>query len=69
MFYGYEQEDYDKACKALFRRCERRGWIYDQPNCHASEMTKEGIIILRTGDRELGRYDTNRGRLIALRAA
>ncbi len=64
MFYDWQQEDYEKACRAVFRRCERRGWIYSQPNRYDSEMTKEGIIILRTGDRELGRYNTNNGRLI-----
>ena len=26
------QEDYRKACAALYRRCQRRGWIYDQPS-------------------------------------
>ena len=38
-----------------------------QPNRYESEMTEEGIIILRTNDKELGRYDTNKQRLIPLR--
>jgi hypothetical protein len=67
-FTMYEEDDYRKACAALYRRSQRRGWIYDQPNRYDSKMTKKGIIILRTGDRELGRYDTRKQRLIALRS-
>jgi len=62
----WNEEDYRKACAALYRRCQRRGWIYDQPSRYSSELAEKGIIVLRNGDRELGRYDTQRQRLITL---
>jgi hypothetical protein len=58
-FCDFEEEDNIKAWKALFQRCQPRMWVYMQPNRHEPEMTQEGIIILRTNDEELARYDTN----------
>jgi hypothetical protein len=43
MFYDFEEEDYTKACRAWFQRCQRRIWVYMQPNRYESEMTKEGL--------------------------
>jgi hypothetical protein len=68
MFYDWEEEDYIKACRAWFQRCQRRMWVYMQPNRYESEMTKEGIIILRTKGEELAHYDTNKRRLIPLKS-
>lgn len=62
------EDEYRKACAALYRRYQRRGWIFDQPSRYSSLMTEKGIIILRNSHRELGRYDTQRQRLITLRS-
>jgi hypothetical protein len=63
----YEKEDYQKACTALNRRCQRRGWLYQQPGHNASEVDNEGILVLRNVNGELGRYNTQTQRLVAVR--
>ena len=68
MYYEWEEKDYKKACMALMQRCQRRMWVYMQPGRSDSEMTEEGIIILRNINGELGRYDTNKQRLVAIRS-
>jgi hypothetical protein len=67
-FTMYEEEDYRKACAALQKRCERSGWLYNQPSRYDAETNSRGILILRNCRRELGRYDTRKQRLIALRS-
>lgn len=59
----FDNELYEKACLALYRRCQRRGWICNQPNRSETEFTKT-LIILKNVKGELGRYDIQKQRLI-----
>jgi hypothetical protein len=52
----YDPDLYDRVVKAAHARYKREGWIWNEPNNNQSTIDRTGLMILRSGELELGRY-------------
>ena len=51
------EESFKQACVALEHYCERKGFVYQQPSYHASEVVGE-TLYLRNVRGDIAHYNT-----------